>query len=217
MPDGLRNDGRSGAGGRRAWDPSDGLRCAGPSVGGVGDGGGAGRLGAVPAGWLGAEVRAAGAAPVGPAAGAGVRARAAASTGPDSPPAAVRGAGFGPSPGCAAGPVTAGPVTAAPERAVPVGLRLTTTVRRCFLTTTMRRRSSPPPVAGRPVAAPAVPAAAGLSSDGAAIFCSGLRLIRVARGRGFSSVSGRSDAGLGDAGVCSSLILNNYNADPEVS
>ena len=154
------------------------------------------------------------AAPAGLEAGAGARTGAEASTW-GLAPATVR---CGPA-GAAPGFGTAGAGPAAPGRTAPAGLRLTTTVRRGFLTTTMRRRSLTSAGGRAPCPAPpgdAGAAPAGRSSArgaaGATTVCSGLRLIRVARGRGFSSVSGRSEEGLGDAVVFSSLILSKSNS-----
>ena len=163
----------------------------------------------------GAGGRAACAAPAGPAAGDGACAGGEASTCPGLAAASTRGGPACAAPDCG----TVGAVPDEPGRTVPGGLRLTTTVRRGFFTTTIRRRSSPPSAAGRCAAAPsgdAGAAPAGRSSAGGAagatIFCSGLRFIRVARGRGVSSVSGRSVEGVGDTVVFSSLILNKYNS-----
>ena len=166
----------------------------------------------------GAGGRAACAATAGPVAGDGARAGGEASTCPGLAPASTRCGPACAAPDCG----TVGAVPDEPGRTVPGGLRLTTTVRRGFFTTTIRRRSSPASAAGRCAATPsgdagAAPAGRSSARDaaGATIFCSGLRFIRVARGRGFSSVSGRSVEGLGDAVVFSSLILNKYNSRVE--
>ena len=224
LPDRVPNEGRAGAGPRRTgWPPGPGRPAGGRSAGRAGvvaSRGGAedGRVRDVPADGRaplpgcrlpapeplagGADARASCAVPARPEAGDGARGAAEGPAGRGSAPAAGRGG-----PDCpAAGFGFAGAVPDEPGRPAAAGLRFTTTVRRGFFTTTMRRRSSPPP------AAPA-----GRSSGraaGGAIFGSGLRLIRVARGRGFSSVSGRSGGGLGDAVVFSSLILSKYNAVP---
>ena len=237
LPEGLRNGGRSGAGPRRAGWPVRGRSAGRPGAGRLGAGRpGAGRLGAGRPGAADAGAEGRGAAPDAPAAtpGCGLRAPEEAGGRASGAEAAGRAApagetGFGCvgaapeaafcAPACAWPGFTAGAAEADEPGRGAGGRRFTTTGRRCFFTTTMRRRSSPAPVAGRPDPAPeadtgAVPAglSSALGGAGATTFGSGLRLIRVARGRGFSSVSGRSEEDFEEGVVCSSLILNKYNS-----
>ena len=232
LPDRLSNGGGSGDGPRRTG-LSLGVACrgrGGPS-GRVALRGGAGAEGAEAApgtapGALPAGGEPAGRVPVG--GGADGRALRAPSAGRGAGDGALAGAEGSTLPTSASATVRCGAPCPASgfTVAAPAGRRLTTTVRRGFLTTTIRRRSSPGRAAGRAAgragpepAGEAGAAAAGRSSPrggvGATLFGSGLRLIRVARGRGFfSSLSGRSLEGSGDGVFFSSLILSKYNAVP---
>lgn len=177
---GLGRSVRGGGGAALPLSRTRGARSAAAGADALGDGRGAdegGGVGVVPAG-----------------AGRGAAGRCGAGAGRGSPAAAAGRDSRAGAPAADSGPGAVG------------GLRLSTTVRRDFLTTTIRRRS----VSGR---APSVRPPSGRSrsccaAGSTALGGSGLRFMRVALGLRFSSEScgsgGRSGVALG----FSSLILS---------